>query len=365
MSKYVHLAKRENNNKRGFLIVNPYLGKHVAISPTEVFKTFDAVADLIPTDFNPKKTLVIGFAETATALSLHYAIRNFTYFIQTTRENVPNIKNKLYFSESHSHATEQYIITDNIDKIINEIERIIFIDDEISTGNTVLHAIDSINAYYCKQFKYEVVSILNGMNNEQKEIYTKRNIGVYALEYIDKSNYEDAVKDIVPNGKYQHVVPMKTEYETYQTKHQLDDTRCLVHSSSYSKQCIHLNHELMKHFDIHHNKIIHDDILILGNEEFMYEGLLFGKQLEDMLHANVKFHATTRSPIDVNTNSTYPLHERYELISCYDNNRTTYLYDIKKYNCVIVMVESKYLNQNGLDTLLCALNQKNIHVVFI
>ena len=45
MSKYVHIAKRENNNKRGFLIVNPYLGKHVPVDPNDVFDCFEKMAE--------------------------------------------------------------------------------------------------------------------------------------------------------------------------------------------------------------------------------------------------------------------------------------------------------------------------------
>lgn len=38
MNKYVQIAKRERNNKRGFLIVNPDLGKHVPQEPQKILK---------------------------------------------------------------------------------------------------------------------------------------------------------------------------------------------------------------------------------------------------------------------------------------------------------------------------------------
>ena len=92
MSKYVRIAKRENNNKRGFLIVNPYLGKHVPINPNDVFDCFERMAEQFPAGVDNTRTLVIGFAETATALGIHYAIKNKTLFMQTTREKVADAK---------------------------------------------------------------------------------------------------------------------------------------------------------------------------------------------------------------------------------------------------------------------------------
>ena len=87
MSKYVNIAKRENNKKRGFVIVNPYLGKHVPMTPSLILNMFDKVSMLVPADMDSEHTLVIGFAETATALSIHYAISNKTYFLHS----IPNI----------------------------------------------------------------------------------------------------------------------------------------------------------------------------------------------------------------------------------------------------------------------------------
>ena len=74
MSQYIKIAKRENNNKRGFLIVNPYLGKHVPQKPERIFDLFNKTAALFPKTWDPKHTLVIGFAETATALGLHLSL---------------------------------------------------------------------------------------------------------------------------------------------------------------------------------------------------------------------------------------------------------------------------------------------------
>lgn len=364
MNKYVRLAKRENNNKRGFLIVNPYLGKHVAMNPSDILKMFDNVATLTPYGIVPDRTLVIGFAETATALGIRYAVKNGTYFIQTTREKTPFATNRLYFSEEHSHATEQYIVKDYVDKIINSIDRIIFIDDEITTGNTVLNAIKAINNAYDKEFKYDVVSVLNSMNEEQRQTYSDKNIGVYFLSHIDNSDYEDIAKSLNPDGLY-HIIsgrPYDNTIGMYETTHVFNDTRMLAYGEEYSKDCDAVMNELKDKFK---NSIHGNNVLVLGTEEFMYPGLMFAEMLQRVFDKNVKFHATTRSPISVSADDTYPLHERYEIKSVYDANRTTYVYDLDKYDSMFIVTEAEYLNKDGLNTLLLALHNQNITVITI
>ena len=83
--------------------------------------------------------------------------------MQTTRENIPNAKSLLDFKEEHSHATEHFLYG-SIESLMN-CDRIIFVDDEISTGNTVLnfiHAIESVGIHA----KYAVATLLNWQDDE-------------------------------------------------------------------------------------------------------------------------------------------------------------------------------------------------------
>lgn len=366
MSKYVQLAKRENNNKRGFLIVNPYLGKHIAMSPNDILHMFDDVAALTPPDFIPEKTLVIGFAETATALGIHYAVKNNTYFIQTTRENIPSEYHKFYFSEEHSHATEQYIVKDAIDSIADNIDRIIFIDDEITTGNTVLNAIKAIDKAYDKNFKYEVVSILNSMNDEQIADYTAKHIGIYYLEKISNSDYEDTVKSFSSDGVYHKMTvdESKKMIGIYKTGSHLTNTRMLVKGKDYGAECHDKANELSEQLESKMNECPKiNNILVLGTEEFMYSGLVFAEMLRTRFNKNVKFHATTRSPICVSKQDDYPLYERYELRSVYDDDRITYVYNLAKYDAVFIMIETECWNKKGINDLLNALGSTNVSIV--
>lgn len=68
----IAIAKRENNAKRKFLVVNKYQGKHVPVSPDLPFKMFSALADLVAERCKGERLLLIGFAETATTIGKHW-----------------------------------------------------------------------------------------------------------------------------------------------------------------------------------------------------------------------------------------------------------------------------------------------------
>lgn len=80
-------------------------------------------------------------------------------------------------------------------------------------------------------------------------------------------------------------------------------------------------------------------LLVLGTEEYMYPALYAASRFEAQ-GKDVRFHATTRSPIAVSTEDEYPFHVRYELRSLYDSGRTTYIYDLQKYDMVVICTDA-------------------------
>ena len=134
----VGIAKRENNTKRKYLVVNRLQGKHIPVSAKEAFRMFSALAAQVRAAYAGEKLLLVGFAETATAIGAAIATELDTLYIQTTREDVSGAE-YLYFSESHSHATEQKLVRNELDGRIEAIDRIVFVEDEVTTGNTILN----------------------------------------------------------------------------------------------------------------------------------------------------------------------------------------------------------------------------------
>ena len=178
----VRICKRENNTKRTYLVMNPMQGKHIAVSPTNALELFKALENVVEEFYDDlTNTLFIGFAETATAIGAQVALSANAKYIQTTREIIPDVQ-YLFFSEEHSHATEQKLVKEDIDSVIKKIDRIIFVEDEVTTGNTILNIINVIRKTYPDtNVKFGVASILNGMTDEHLAKYSDEGIDLHFL----------------------------------------------------------------------------------------------------------------------------------------------------------------------------------------
>ena len=61
----LQIAKRENNNKRNYLVINKLQGKHIPVEPSQALGMFKELAMLLKKAYTNEKILFIGFAETA------------------------------------------------------------------------------------------------------------------------------------------------------------------------------------------------------------------------------------------------------------------------------------------------------------
>ena len=359
----VRTAKRENNKKRNYLVVNQLQGKHIPVKPSKAFGMFKALAELLKADYSEEKLLLIGFAETATAIGAAVAEELKTLYMQTTREVVEDV-DYLYFSEEHSHATEQKLVKNDIDTICNSIDRIVFIEDEVTTGKTILNIIKILEKQYPQIKKYAVASLLNGMNEESLQKYNEKNIDLYYLVKTNHDMYAEIADKFKVDGKY------ISSYETmsdikkdilYFHVHSYLNARRLVHMDKYIESVSVLWEEINKKI----NFVQYNSVLILGTEEFMFPPLFIAKKVEE-LGLEVRCHSTTRSPIAVSNEDDYPLHTRYQLKSLYDSDRTTYIYDINTYDCVVIITDAVNNDDQGINSLIDALSlegNKKINVV--
>lgn len=350
----VRIARRENNKKRAYLVVNPLQAKHMAVSPHEALKLFETLADQIEKKYKKESLLLIGFAETATAIGAALAVKLNTNYIQTTRESIEGVE-YLYFTESHSHATEQKLVKDDMDAIINSptnpIQRILFVEDEVTTGNTILNIIDLIKKQYSSSIHFSVASLLNGMNDEAQKKYNDQNIKLHYLVKTDHSSYTELADYYKGDGYYYpaNVTIPKIQYQTI-TLTGYSNARRIVQGSSYQNACEQLWKQLQDNIHLDNTK----RILVIGTEEFMYPALYIGSKLEK--NYIVKCHSTTRSPIVTSSERDYPLHSRFELDSLYEERRKTFLYDIGHYDIVLILTDSKIIAKEGIHSLINALN---------
>lgn len=360
-SELVKIAKRENNNIRKYLVVNELQGKHIPVRPSRALTMFTQLGDIVKKSYKNEQLLLIGFAETATAIGASIAVQNSGFYMQTTREDINNVE-YLFFSEVHSHATEQRLVRNDMDAVIDQIDRIVFIEDEITTGNTIMNIVKLINCIYSCKLRFSVASILNGMNRESTELFKSYGIDIHYLVKTNHDDYEKIANQTNDNGKYIKVEKSVCSSSYVQLScNKFVDARRLVAGKDYLHACELLWKQISDQIDFTEYK----NILILGTEEFMYPAMFVGKKIEDQ-GKDVWFHATTRSPIVVSLQEEYPLHARYELVSVYDDTRTTYIYDIDNYEAVLVITDSNREYNCGINNIIHILEQNgNINNFYI
>lgn len=350
----VRIAKRENNTKRSYLVINELQGKHIPVKPSKAFKMFRELAVQLKDEYANETLLLVGFAETATAIGAAVAGEIGSLYMQTTREIIPNVE-YLFFSEEHSHATEQKLVKNDIDRVRNTIDRIIFIEDEVTTGKTILNIINILEKKYPQIKNYSVASLLNGMNEECLKRYSDRGIKLHYLVKTNHDRYAETADGYMCDGEY--ICSTNTDDITIEGVDIIEansylNTRRIVDMHEYIDCNLDLWKQIQDNIDIKDYK----NILVIGTEEFMYPALYVANKIEEMGY-DVRCHSTTRSPISVSKDIAYPLHTRYELRSFYDSSRITFIYDINRYDYVIIITDANYGYEAGLYSLVGALKK--------
>ncbi|MFQ4148070.1 phosphoribosyltransferase domain-containing protein [Arthrobacter sp. LAPM80] len=89
--------------------------------------------------------VVIGYAETATGLGRLVANALGAYYIHSTRHATPGVEAVAGFQEGHSHATSHAMVPTD-PQWLQRTGPVILVDDEFSTGSTVINTIRELHA---------------------------------------------------------------------------------------------------------------------------------------------------------------------------------------------------------------------------
>ena len=226
----------------------------------------------------------------------------------------------------------------------------------------MLRAARLLDREYDGKFKYSVASLLNGMSEENLERYKRQGISLYYLVKTDHSTYGDRAETFKGDGFYYKCPDKAAEYTTIYVKNRMDARR-LIDSGKYEEACENLWREIREKTGNMADNISGKRILVIGTEEFMFPALYIGRKMEKE-GAEVRCHSTTRSPIAVSLEKEYPLHSRYELKSLYDPDRRTFIYDIGKYDKVLIVTDSPEIKESQ-ETLINAVRMQNKDITVV
>ncbi|POX64195.1 phosphoribosyltransferase [Streptomyces sp. Ru62] len=155
------LALRRNP-KRAHLLVSNVLGKHVPQSPAVVYEYGLRLGRRVAALLGEERAgaVVLGYAETATGLG--HAVADglgAVPYLHSTRRPVPGVAPAGGFEESHSHATSHLLLPEDPVLLAGD-GPLVLVDDEFSTGNTVLNTMRDLHERYPRE-RYVVVALVD------------------------------------------------------------------------------------------------------------------------------------------------------------------------------------------------------------
>lgn len=362
------IGYRNNNSKRNFLFISKVLGKHIEVRPdvckvmglllastifgiTNETSTFinyikgqreeaEKVKEAMKLPYKTnEKVVVLGFAETATALGMAVAsaIEN-SYYITTTRENIQGIKAFLAFEEEHSHSTTHRCFPEDPYKL-KEADRIILVDDEITTGKSMLNIIRELKRTTGVN-KYEILTILDWRSLKYKKLYK---------DFANKNNVEIEVKALV-SGEIKgedNKIYCDEEEKIIDERTDINKINVLTRRRGYLKftgrfgisygDILLLENECIKAANMIQETLgTYERLLVLGHEENIY----IPSRIASFLKGDVYFKSTTRSPIYCSDEKDYLIREKstfyHNEVKYYFYNRTSIE---ENYDKVILITE--------------------------
>ncbi|WP_405612881.1 phosphoribosyltransferase [Streptomyces sp. NBC_00076] len=312
------LALRRNP-KRAHLLVSHVLGKHVPQSPSVVYGYgFDLgrrVRDLLGAD-EAGRAVVLGYAETATGLG-HSVADGLgpAPYLHSTRRPVPGVDTAGGFEESHSHATSHLLLPQDPDLLAGD-GPLVLVDDEFSTGNTVLNTVRDLHERYPRR-RYVVVALVDmrseadagRLDDFAREIGARVDLvaaasGTVRLPegVLEKGQALVAEFESTHLGARGTARPAPTETPHHVTRVDLRWPRGLPDGGRHGFTPAHrirLENALPAMAARLAEALPHDAhrVHVLGFEELMYAPLRLARELEQVTDAEVRYSTTTRSPV--------------------------------------------------------------------
>jgi len=343
VDEVLKVARRYKNSKRQYLLVNPLQGKHLPVSPTVALEMMKTLGQKVSADFFDS-SLVIGFAETATAIGAVVAseLSEETFYLQTTRENFSADNNFIEFFEEHSHAPEQKLFAEGFALRLEKTSAVIFVDDEFSTGKTLLNIVRSLKEKFPALAEKKIVaaSIINRLSAENESKLRDENIFCKYLVKLSDADFNVSDTEIFAPKVLTPIKNLPENISFCKLNFSLNP-RLGVSIKKYFKQCEE-NANVIKNLVEGEN----NSVLVMGTEECMLPAIITGKILEQCGFKTVT-HSTTRSPIGISLEKNYPVREGYVVKSLYDSERTTYIYNLNYYDTVIIISDAEFQYKNS------------------
>ncbi|MFD8543880.1 phosphoribosyltransferase [Streptomyces sp. NPDC059649] len=369
------LALRRNP-KRAHLLVSNVLGKHVPQRPDVVHGAGVDLGRRVRTllgDEAAARAVVLGYAETATGLGHSVADGlGLAPYLHSTRRPVEGVPHQAGFEEEHSHATSHLLLPEDQELLAGD-GPLVLVDDEFSTGRTVLNTIGALHARFPRD-RYVVVALV-----DMRSAADRGRLAECAAELAARVDLVTLAaggvrlpEDVLARGQAlvaEHEARTPAEPVTPEGSPGSEEGRRAdlvrvdlgwpaglpdggrhgftpAHRARLEAELPGMAARLAPHLDGARR------ILVLGNEELMYAPLRLAGALDSHLGAGaeVRFSTTTRSPVlavddpgyAIRTRLSFPAHDRPA-----DGPGERYAYNVaagsdpaRRFDAVVAVVDS-------------------------
>lgn len=297
----------------------------------------------------------IGFAETATGLGANVASALNAPYIHSTRDfDESNIL--LSFEEEHSHATSHALKGNTSFASVAHNEPLVLVDDEFSTGKTLINIIRELHKKFNNKHYY-IVSLVDCRNSENRQ---KMDDLAHELgcEITPISLVSGAVQ--VPENlteiceAIERVNPVTdNEIKSSDNFHiiELDmGEDCSIENGLQSNNPT-VQHKVMNAlpWSVSHglksvlgsNYIVSPrNTLMLGREEFMYYPQLIAHEID------ASFSSSTRSPVIIIDDPEYPIRNGVSYVA--SDGVSRYAYNVANFENVVIIQDYNMLDEDML-----------------
>ncbi|MEO3973252.1 phosphoribosyltransferase [Streptomyces sp. CAU 1734] len=310
------LALRRNP-KRAHLLVSNVLGKHVPQSPAVVYGAGRRLGERVRAllgDEETARAVVLGYAETATGLGHSVADGvALAPYLHSTRRPVPGVARAGGFEESHSHATSHLLLPED-PRLLSRPGPMILVDDEFSTGNTVLNTIRELHRSHPRE-RYVIVALvdLRSAADQGRLAALAREIGARVDLVTMASGTVSLPEGVLEKGRalvaaHENTAAPAPEPAPYTVRRvELEWPEGVPDGGRHGFLPAHrerleaalpaMARRMAEGLGDHPDLPARPRVLVLGFEELMYAPLRLGTALERLTGAEVRYSTTTRSPV--------------------------------------------------------------------
>lgn len=288
------------NPRRGYLFISRVLGKHMPVRPSKMDAIHEELASGIT--LLGASAYVVGMAETAVGLGAgvarHLSGRyEYSVFHHTTRFQVSDPW--LHIREDHSHADTMHMahLTTSAQDAIKDIQDLVLVDDEISTGKTLAQLASKLisqSALY-RVKRLHIVSLVSWLTEAAREELLQQlpqNIDVRFVQLMAGHFH------FAPRAGYQPQLPVSVDTDFCNILLRPRDTTLPIESEGLYGKIMTSSKEPPLQGDVLATHEHQEATVVFGMGEYLDAPFRLALYLERQGH-DVMFQSSTRSPIAI------------------------------------------------------------------